>query len=505
MKLKQIALLVAGFTVSAVAFAAPVTIAQIEAARVAGQLDQAWISGATAPTRTVYEGWVGSGAGVGCDAASNSIFTNQGGTNVVPGALGNFLAYACTRAGKVSVLYHTIDGGSLNAYSPHTIGTKLARLKYVGSPTANTCVAAPTSYVDPTNADNNAAVFKGCALVGAALPGTGPTAGTNTTNGNAVNADSLAPNLPVGGFSDVEASLFDTSIGGGNVSSKGTEGNANVTQSFGVAVSVPLYRALQAAQGLADVNATTFDPAVAPNITKAQYTSIAAAGGAYQTDWAPIIGAAGAGKKVILARRFATSGTQASSNAFFLEKPCSDGGGVLAGLAPAVTADSTPTFEVFEGSGTGNVKQRLTTASLNAGADNFAIGIMSVENDWRAEAASTATPPLAFGPSAGYRFVRVNGVHPEAGDVVNGRASTISGAYEFAFELKNFIANTATGFGANVVNQITAALSNPPAAACAVLPRGLALNPLAGSVCGAAQVAKVTNLGNNCSPFQLVQ
>ena len=56
MKLKQIALLVAGFTVSAAAFAAPVTIAQIEAARVAGQLDQAWISGATAPTRTVYEG-----------------------------------------------------------------------------------------------------------------------------------------------------------------------------------------------------------------------------------------------------------------------------------------------------------------------------------------------------------------------------------------------------------------------------------------------------------------
>ena len=493
MKLKQIALLLAGLTLSAAAFAAPVTIAQIEAARVAGQLDQAWISGATAPTRTVYEGWVGSGAGVGCDAATNTIFTNQGGTNVVPGGLGNFLAYACTRAGKVSVLYHTLDGGSLNAYAPHTVGTRLARLKYIGSPTSNTCVAAAASYVDPTNADNNAAVFKSCALVGAAVPATGPTPASNAANQTAVNADSNSPNLPVGGFSDVEAALFDALIGGGNVSGKGTEGNANVTQVFGVAVSTPLYRALQTAQGLADVNATTFDPAVAPNITQAQYVSIAAQGGAYQTDWQPLVGAAGAGKKVVLARRVATSGTQASSNSFFLAKPCADG--LAAGLAPAVTSDSSPTFEVFEGSGTGNVKTRLTTASNSAGADNFAIGIMSVENDWRADAAA----------SAGYRFVKVNGVHPEAGDTVNGRLTTISGAYEFAKELKNFTANTATGFGANVVNQITTALSNPPVASCAVLPRGLALNPLAGSSCGAAQVAKATNLGNNCSPFQLVQ
>ena len=497
MKLKQIALLIAGFTVSAAAFAAPVTIAQIEAARVAGTLQQAWISGATAPTRTVYEGWVGSGAGVGCDATTNTIFTSQSttgttGPNVVPGSLGNYLAYACTRAGVVSVLYHTLDGGSLNAYAPHTIGTKLARLKYVGSPTTNLCVSVG-NYVDPTNADNNAAIFKSCTQVGANLPATGPTPTSNAANQTAVNADSNAPSLPVGGFSDVEAALFDPVIGGGNVSSKGTEGNANVTQVFGVAVSTPLYRALQAAQSLADINATTYDPAAAPNITKAQYVSIAAQGGTYQTDWQPLVGAAGAGKKVILARRVATSGTQASSNSFFLDAPCARSLG--ADLAPAVATDSSPTFEVFEGSGTGNVKTRLTTASNSAGADNFAIGIMSVENDWRADAVA----------SAGYRFVKVNGVHPEAGDTVNGRLTTISGAYEFAKELKNFTANTApVGFGASVIGQITAALSAPPAASCAVLPRGLALNPLAGSVCGAAQVARVTNIGNNCSPFQLV-
>ncbi|OYY48187.1 MAG: hypothetical protein B7Y48_10610, partial [Methylophilales bacterium 28-44-11] len=77
MKMKQIALLVAGLSASAAAFAAPVTVAEIDAARSAGTLQQAWISGASAPTRTVYEGWVGSGTGVGCDSGTNTIFSTQ--------------------------------------------------------------------------------------------------------------------------------------------------------------------------------------------------------------------------------------------------------------------------------------------------------------------------------------------------------------------------------------------------------------------------------------------
>ena len=141
-------------------------------------------------------------------------------------------------------------------------------------------------------------------------------------------ADSLAPQLPVGGFSDVEASILPSTLGGGDVSSFGTEGQAYIGQVFGVVVSTPLYRALQTAQGVSAsaISAdTTFDPAIAPNITSAQYVSIAAQGGAYQTDWSPILGSVGTGHKVILARRVDTSGTQASSNAFFLKNPCASG------------------------------------------------------------------------------------------------------------------------------------------------------------------------------------
>ena len=498
MKMKQIALLVAGLSASASVFAAPVTVAEIDAARSAGTLQQAWISGASAPTRTVYEGWVGSGTGVGCDSGTNTIFSTQTSSAAVPGSIGNFSAYACKRNGVVSILYHTLDGGSLNAFTPHTVGTKLARVKFPG--TGNGC-ASQVNYVDPTNAENNALVYKGCTQVGIAVPATGATSQSNTTNANAVAADPFAPQLPVGGFSDVEAGLFPQSIGGGNVSARGVQSDANVGQVFGVAVSIPLYRALQAAQGLSDVNSTTFDPANAPNLTKTQYVSIITSGGVANGDWTAILG--NNPGNVRLERRVNTSGSQASSNAFFLQNPCASG--ASAELFPAANAtDTTANYIVTENSGSGNVKTRISDASTAGAAspNGYAIGVLSLENNWRTDSAG----------SNGYRYVKIDGVHPEAGDTENARVTATQGQYAFHMELKNFVRNNYAGapvktaFENAIVGQITAALSNPQASACAVFPRGLTINPLAGSSCTVgAQVARMTNLGKNCSPAQLTQ
>lgn len=493
MQIKKLALLVAGLTVSAGAMAAPVTVAEIDAARANGTLQQAWISGASAPTKTVYEGWVGSGTGVGCDAGTNTIFSTQTGTAATPGSLGNFTAYACKRAGRVSILYHTLDGGSLNAYTPHTIGTKLARVKFVG--TGNGCTSS-VSYVDPTNAENNATVFKGCTQVGIAVPATGATAASNSTNAAAVAADPNAPQLPVGGFSDVEAALFSAAIGGGDVGARGTESDVGAGQVFGVAASIPLYRAMQAAQGLTQND----DPANAPNITKAQYVALITQGGAMNGDWTPLLGSNPG--KVKIMRRVDTSGTQASSNAFFLQNPCASG--AVASLSPATNLDNVVgAYEVTMNSGSGNVKTGLTTASNSTvEAEKYAIGVLSAENNWRVDPAA----------SAGYRYLKVEGVHPEAGDTENARVTATNGNYTFHMEMKNFVrANYAgapakTAFENAIIGQITDALKNPVAAACSVFPRGLTLNPLNGSVCTVgAQVAKVTNLGKNCSPAQVTQ
>lgn len=528
MKMTKIALAIACLVGSTQAFAVGVTPADIVAA--GAGLQQAWIAGASAPTKTIYEGWVGSGAGVGCDAGTNTIFSTDTTTANIPGGIGNFNAYACKRGGVVSVLYHTTDGGSLLAYSPHTLinasgpnGARVARLKSLQAAVTGCVVQAAATpavpstnttaaYIDLTNRDNDATVYKSCQRTGVPTGTSLATINTATvSNITALAADPTGPQNTVGGFSDVEAAILPAALGGGDVSSKGAEAAANIGQVFGVVTSVPLYRALQMSQGITAVGTDfdtdgagpdtgfdgTFDPALAPNITSAQYASIAASSGAYHSSWAPIVGTTagntGAGKKMILARRVATSGTQASSNAFFLRNPCAAGS--LANLNPA-TAQNTANFEVNEGSGTTDVKVRITTASNSPGADNFAIGVVSAENDWRAETNVARN---------GYRFVKVDGVHPETGDTANARRTAISGAYPFHMETQYFVANTApAGFGADVLVDIAAALAAPPTlASCAVLPRGLTLNPLGGSICTATEVAKVTNFNNSCAPQQL--
>ena len=181
----------------------------------------------------------------------------------MPSTIGSFNAYACTRAGVTSLLFHTVDGDSINAYAPHTLCTKLARISLAG---IIGTTSAPLMYFNNSQPLNNANVYKGVQQVGSKLPRLGATKAFNVANAAAVAGDANGPQLPVGGFSDVEASLFPASLGGGNVSAKGTISYANI---FGVVVSTNLYRALQAAQGITAADAG-FNPAFAPNITSSQ-------------------------------------------------------------------------------------------------------------------------------------------------------------------------------------------------------------------------------------------
>lgn len=509
MQIKKIVLAIAATLVAGQAFAAAVTPTDIANARVAGTLQETWLSGASAPTYNIYQGFA-----LGCDAGSMSLYNSGTSTSAVkPGSTGNFNAYACTRGGAVSVMYHTLDGGSFNAYAPHVANdvdgdgifgvTALKRLKAIDNNA--TCAIIAATY-------GGIPVYRSCATVT-------PTAANVLTE---VTPPLKPTALPAGGFSDVEAALW-----GVDASGAGTESQANVGQVFGLAVSTNLYRELQAAQGMsaaAIAADTAFDPALAPNITSAQYVSMAAVSSGYQTDWSPILGAAGAGKAVNVARRVNTSGTQASSNAFFLKNPCNGDPSVAGALAPAKIADSVPgAFVVTEGSGTGNVKTTLTSANT---AGEFAIGVVSLENDWRVETGTTNNQ---------YRFVKVDGVHPEAGSwdgaatnsngtpYYTARLAALNGDYAFHMEMRSYVASWTNdgidaedAFGAALIPAIAAALGNP--VACTDVPRGLTLNPAGGSSCNypgqsaglpaaelasVPEVAKHSRLGNNCQAPQL--
>lgn len=493
LNMKQIAILVAGFSASTLSYA-HITPAEIEAVRTT-TLQQAWLTGASAPTLTVYLGWLR-----GCDVNTSSIFTNQAAsnTNVTPGTLGDFTAYACRRGGVPSVLYHTMDGGSLNAYTPHSVGTVLSRVAYVGDNTRTTggiTLGCATSTFDRrTTANVFADVYKGCRMTGVALTAAGPAA-TNNNNQTGLNNDPQGPKWPTGGYSDVEAALFSANIGGGDrIVDRGLEENVGAGQVFTVAASIPLYRALQAEQNIP--NRTTqldpdFLPENAPNITSGQYAGLISKGG--RPNWSPLL-AGNTTTQVNIARRVDTSGTQSSSNAFFLRNPCSLA--IAQSISPRQATDTVAgRIRIVEEGGTGGVKTRLNTASLPATTDindQYWIGVMSAENDPRSE-------------NAGYRFLKIDGVHPETGDLVFKRKTAAAGDYKFHMELKSFVREDYAGrdpktpFEQVVIGEITTQLSAPPANTCATFPRGLTLNPLNGSACtNVDQVALMTNSGKNC-------
>ncbi len=246
-----------------------------------------------------------------------------------------------------------------------------------------------------------------------------------------------------GGFSDVDEKIwigrnqFDPSlVSGGYTVKAGFAG-----QGFGIVVTKALYDAMQLAQGLDDADDA---PGVnQPNITSQQFTSILSVTGGYKIDWSPIVGAAGSGMAINLCRRTNASGTQASMDAFFLGNPClSSAKPTFGALEPAYAADSAPgEFEVIENPGTGDVKTCLSSRNAVADANQFAIGVMSLEN----------------ADSADYKYVKLDGVAPN--EEATRRQSVVDGRYNFAEEMvlayrndapanvKTYLANFATVMG----------------------------------------------------------
>jgi len=187
---------------------------------------------------------------------------------------------------------------------------------------------------------------------------------------------------------------------------------------FGVAVSKVLRNALQNAQGLtvnSDADADT------PSLPRAFIAGALAGfvrGGpvANFANWSAVTGVAADNvKNVVVCRRTRGSGTQAVSNAFFLEMgPLLDTSvGMLAPKASGAAAntDGTPVsgLVVNEGAGTGDVETCLATTHVN----DYALGVVTREKD-----------PLVNGKS--YRFVKIDGAAPK-------QAQARLGAYPFVY------------------------------------------------------------------------
>jgi len=486
MKLNQIALAVAATCVAAPAFA--LTPAQID-----GTTVQLWISGATAPTASVYKAiktLCADNDGVaGPDDlhtyVSSNVAAADEATDAIPGKskAGKFAAYACTMGplagsldGVKTVVYHTFDAGSFEAYTPHlviageaanpAIPTSLKRMADITA-AGSTC----TLLAAPANTYDN------CGTV--SLPFAVGTANTDPYS---------VPVVPQGGFSDTEYTLNQLNLGvSKSIGDIGVEAPTNVGQGFGLAVSYALYAELQKAQGIIATTTTT-DSEVCdgnyaagvcqPSINRQKYSSLVSANGVTNKDGS-LFGAA-AGSVIKVERRVGTSGTQSSSNAFFLNKPCATGlaGGEL-GIAGTNIAGTTSynggKVLVRANNGSGDVKTSLTAAST---AGELAIGVLSLEN------VPSTTEKFAF--------VKLNGVSPNTD--AKQRQAAIDGDYEFWYELVGFTAGSAFSEGADLINGTVAALGDPSITDLT----GLFVTKAAG-VTG-TNVSKGFKFGNACAP-----
>ena len=337
---------------------------------------------------------------------------------------------------------------------------------------------------------------------GAAAVGTDTTTGRPLWNCNTGSAGTTVVAVPEAGISDVEPAALAAGINGGTG-------------------SVPPGLLISGVMGtVMGVTTTTGSPFA--NLTKSQVTGLM---GGNVADWS-MIDSVATGKSVIVCRRVAGSGTQASINASFFGQPCMTGAlSPLTYLATtAALASTTPVAAgnvvVIENSSSGNVKTCMAAAKLGtaAGAFTGALGAINVKNGNLVAAGtvnSVVLPAGGYGigvlgldggTTANYQFASINGVA-----ATTANAST--GAYDVVVETTFNDRGDLTGAQADVYSLfkqyagdpailgVAGAGGTPIPGVAALSENGwasTAFNP-------ALPVLRVGNLGNTCQPLSTLQ
>jgi hypothetical protein len=274
----------------------------------------------------------------------------------------------------------------------------------------------------------------------------------NGTGAGTTSTITTQDKAPSAGASDVEPARFDNADNSpaGQTPMTATDlGNLVVKPGraviFGVYANAAMWLELQKRQGLVPlganapimpftttVNTSTnaltnvanpaFTEALRPNIFKAEYRAIAQG---FLNDMAPLSGTISpvatslTSGPLQLARRVNGSGTQASSNIYFLNNSC--GALTSSGLGP-VDADNFG-LTVTLGSGTSNV-----ISEFQNNATKPTIGIVSLENPSRgAYTLTTANGNTDLSAKAPFAALKIDGVTPN-------RVNAINGTYEFVTE-----------------------------------------------------------------------
>jgi hypothetical protein len=281
-------------------------------------------------------------------------------------------------------------------------------------------------------------------------------------------------------------------------------------QSFGVAVSQPLYIALQKQNGLASsCNTTGIDlPECQPSIRRAAYASLVAKDGKIAT-LADLTGDSSLSSTILkVARRDDLSGTQAASNMFFVNGQCggnaetaittsidyavSKAGGLMGGLAirQDVTDDVANKLDIQS-----NVTSTTAKTAIGSNTD-YVIGVLGTGNGAKFN---------TYG-----RFVKIDGVSPNAdGTTANYMTATATryqianGYYPFAYVMYGMYSTAGMALAGNSAKKATllAVMDGLKSSALSDLAGIAYLDSSASNAVSSKQSLYSRSGGNNCAPI----
>jgi hypothetical protein len=331
------------------------------------------------------------------------------------------------------------------------------------------------------------------------------------------------------GISDTEPAILAAVVNNGS-GSLPTLAGSNITvrpifqQLFGVAVNLKAYRALQATQGLPQDDL----PQNRPTLSKGWVASAMAGqlnGGNSRRGWgmviSPTVDPDVHTKQINVCRRTAGSGSQAVTNAFFLNAACTNGA-----LNPVI--NTTPLAIVGAGTAAqASASAALVEQCLNAVDALAPVAPSTVANAYGVAFLGRDTDPIGTGRN--YRFTKLDGTQPEAhpdptsglctgtknfpgcDDAQQGRYDAV---YESTMQWNSLTPGNASKLG--MLNQIanagfnaSALKLNTPAVVDGVMAPPSTYAGLYGALPLGSDpqvyASRVTRGGNSCAPLRIVK
>lgn len=261
----------------------------------------------------------------------------------------------------------------------------------------------------------------GCTTVALLAADTGQTGLNNVTRRWSCNATLTAVDTAGSATFDVNMGISDTEPGlsfptpsAVNVAKLAADPGVHI--SFGVPVTQALYTALQQAQGL-----TVGDsPTQVPSLTRSQLRGLFS-GALF--DWNQITTPAGDGLQasaltttnpantsIYVCRRVASSGTQATAEAYWLGQRCFSGGSAF--VEPNDNSSVTNTVWVPANVANGNVN-----AGVSSGNVRTCMNTYNTANVWGLGVLSNE---VESGQLTGFRMIAIDGVAPTLANTANG-------------------------------------------------------------------------------------